>query len=61
MMGLTGLTGLTGQAKVDFGIREMCKNPTLWTTLTGLTGFAVFSERSRSLSQKSDVPQCSKT
>ena len=61
---LTGLTGLTGHAEVDFGVREMYKNPTLLTTLTGLTGLTgltVLTDRSRAVSRKSDVPECSKT
>ena len=36
------MAGLTGHAEVDFGVREMYKNPKLWTTLTDLTGFDGF-------------------
>ena len=64
MTDLTGLTGLTGHVEVDFGVREMYKNPTLLTTLTGLTGLTgltVLTDRSRAVSRKSDVPECSKT
>ena len=61
LTGLAGLAGLAGRAKVDCGIREMYKNPTLWKTLAGLAGLAGMAEHSRMLNQKSDVPKCSKT
>jgi len=47
--------GFDGPRRYDFGVREMYKNPILWTTLTGLT------EHSRMLNGKNDVPKCSKT
>ena len=50
--------GFDGPRRYDFGVREMYKNPILWTTLTGLTGL---TERSRMLNGKNEVPKCSKT
>ena len=59
-----GFDGFDGSRRWVFGVREMCKNPILWTTLTGLTGLAGLTgltERSRMLNGRSDVPKCSKT
>ena len=37
--GLDGFDGIDGSRRSGCGVREMCTNPILWTTLTGLTVF----------------------
>ena len=61
--GFDGFDGFDGSRRWVFGVREMCKNPILWTTLTGLTGLAGLTgltERSRMLNGKNNVPKFSK-